>query len=28
LRYNQRDTLLNPHFIAYGDQSRNWPALF
>jgi 3'(2'), 5'-bisphosphate nucleotidase len=28
LRYNQRDTLLNPHFIAYGDRSRNWPALF
>jgi 3'(2'), 5'-bisphosphate nucleotidase len=28
LRYNQRDTLLNPHFIAYGDPSRNWPALF
>jgi 3'(2'), 5'-bisphosphate nucleotidase len=28
LRYNQRDTLLNPHFIAYGDPTRNWPALF
>jgi 3'(2'), 5'-bisphosphate nucleotidase len=28
LRYNARDTLLNPHFIAYGDQARNWPALF
>ena len=28
LRYNQRDTLLNPHFIAYGDTGRNWPALF
>jgi 3'(2'), 5'-bisphosphate nucleotidase len=28
LRYNARDTLLNPHFIAYGDRTRNWPALF
>ena len=28
LRYNRRDTLLNPHFIAYGDTGRNWPALF
>jgi len=28
LRYNQRDTLLNPHFIAFGDPTRNWPALF
>jgi len=28
LRYNARDTLLNPHFIAYGDPERNWPALF
>ena len=28
LRYNARDTLLNPHFIAYGDRARNWPALF
>jgi 3'(2'), 5'-bisphosphate nucleotidase len=28
LRYNHRDTLLNPHFIAYGDPGRNWPALF
>ncbi|NJD32882.1 MAG: 3'(2'),5'-bisphosphate nucleotidase CysQ [Gammaproteobacteria bacterium] len=28
LRYNQRDTLLNPHFIAFGDRSRDWPALF
>jgi 3'(2'), 5'-bisphosphate nucleotidase len=24
LRYNTRDSLLNPHFIAYGDASRNW----
>ncbi len=28
LRYNLRDTLLNPHFIAFGDASRNWAALF
>jgi 3'(2'), 5'-bisphosphate nucleotidase len=28
LRYNERDTLLNPHFIAYGDASRRWPELF
>lgn len=28
LRYNRRDTLLNPHFIAYGDPTRDWPALF
>jgi 3'(2'), 5'-bisphosphate nucleotidase len=28
LRYNQRETLLNPSFIAFGDSSRNWPALF
>jgi 3'(2'), 5'-bisphosphate nucleotidase len=24
LRYNTRESLLNPHFIAYGDASRNW----
>jgi len=28
LRYNLRDTLLNPFFIAYGDAGRDWPALF
>lgn len=28
LRYNQRDSLLNPQFIAFGDASRDWPALF
>jgi 3'(2'), 5'-bisphosphate nucleotidase len=28
LRYNERDTLLNPHFIAYGDRSRRWSAYF
>jgi 3'(2'), 5'-bisphosphate nucleotidase len=24
LRYNQRDTLINPWFIAYADRSRDW----
>ncbi len=24
LRYNTRDSLLNPHFIVYGDASRDW----
>jgi 3'(2'), 5'-bisphosphate nucleotidase len=28
LRYNERDTLLNPHFIAVGDTSRDWRRLF
>jgi 3'(2'), 5'-bisphosphate nucleotidase len=28
LRYNERDTLLNPHFIAFGDTGRRWAALF
>jgi 3'(2'), 5'-bisphosphate nucleotidase len=27
LRYNARDTLINPSFIAYSDPSRNWAAL-
>ena len=27
LRYNRRDTLLNPFFLAFGDSSRNWAAL-
>jgi 3'(2'), 5'-bisphosphate nucleotidase len=27
LRYNQRSSLLNPHFIAYGDASRRWSSL-
>jgi 3'(2'), 5'-bisphosphate nucleotidase len=27
LCYNRRDTVINPSFLAYGDQSRNWPAL-
>jgi 3'(2'), 5'-bisphosphate nucleotidase len=28
LRYNQRETILNPHFLAFGDRSRRWSALF
>ncbi len=28
LRYNERDTLLNPHFIAFGDPGRRWSTLF
>jgi 3'(2'), 5'-bisphosphate nucleotidase len=28
LRYNQRDTLLNPSFIAYGDAGRGWTRYF
>jgi len=28
LRYNERDTLLNPHFIAFGDARRPWAELF
>lgn len=28
LRYNERDTLLNPHFIAFGDPDRHWTDLF
>ena len=27
LRYNERDTLLNPHFMAWGDDSRRWSEL-
>jgi 3'(2'), 5'-bisphosphate nucleotidase len=27
LRYNQRDTLINPWFLAYGDHSRDWISL-
>ena len=27
LRYNQRDTVINPSFIAYGDRSRDWPGI-
>jgi len=28
LRYNERETLLNPHFLAFGDAARPWTALF
>jgi 3'(2'), 5'-bisphosphate nucleotidase len=28
LRYNERDTLLNPHFLAFGDPGRDWHRLF
>jgi 3'(2'), 5'-bisphosphate nucleotidase len=28
LRYNERDTLLNPHFVAFGDASRDWCRYF
>ena len=28
LRYNERDTLLNPHFLAVGDTNRDWRRLF
>jgi 3'(2'), 5'-bisphosphate nucleotidase len=28
LRYNRRDTLLNPNFIAFGDRTRDWSKLF
>ena len=28
LRYNRRETLLNPHFIAFGDRNRAWASLF
>jgi 3'(2'), 5'-bisphosphate nucleotidase len=27
LRYNARDNLINPSFMAYADRSRDWPAL-
>jgi 3'(2'), 5'-bisphosphate nucleotidase len=27
LRYNARDTMINPSFMAYADRSRDWPAL-
>jgi 3'(2'), 5'-bisphosphate nucleotidase len=26
LRYNEKDDLLNPHFLAFGDQHRDWLA--
>jgi 3'(2'), 5'-bisphosphate nucleotidase len=27
LRYNTREELLNPSFVAYGDSRRDWLAL-
>jgi 3'(2'), 5'-bisphosphate nucleotidase len=27
LRYNAREHLINPSFMAYADRSRDWPAL-
>jgi 3'(2'), 5'-bisphosphate nucleotidase len=27
LRYNTKESLLNPHFLAFGDAERNWPDL-
>jgi 3'(2'), 5'-bisphosphate nucleotidase len=27
LRYNARDSLINPSFLAFADRSRDWPAL-
>jgi 3'(2'), 5'-bisphosphate nucleotidase len=26
LRYNAKDDLLNPHFLAFGDSTRDWLA--
>jgi 3'(2'), 5'-bisphosphate nucleotidase len=28
LNYNERETLLNPHFLAFGDTGREWHRLF
>ncbi len=28
LTYNQRETLINPHFVMVADKSRNWRAVF
>jgi 3'(2'), 5'-bisphosphate nucleotidase len=28
LAYNTKDSLLNPHFLVFGDPSRDWPAEF
>jgi 3'(2'), 5'-bisphosphate nucleotidase len=27
LRYNAKSDLLNPHFVAYADRSRDWLSL-
>jgi 3'(2'), 5'-bisphosphate nucleotidase len=24
LRYNQKESLLNPHFLVYADTGKNW----
>jgi hypothetical protein len=26
MRYNRRETLINPGFVAFGDRGFNWPA--
>ena len=26
LRYNTKDSLLNPHFLVFGDKSHDWPS--
>lgn len=28
LTYNQRETLINPHFVMVGDQSFDWRSIF
>jgi len=28
LRYNTKDSLLNPHFIVFGDRSQDWESYF
>jgi 3'(2'), 5'-bisphosphate nucleotidase len=28
LRYNTKAELLNPHFLVFGDKSRDWTGLF
>lgn len=28
LTYNQRKTLINPHFVMVGDQSFDWRSVF
>jgi len=27
LRYNTKESLLNPHFLVFGDRTRNWTGL-
>ena len=26
MRYNQRESLLNPGFVVYGDRQYDWPS--